>query len=343
MNIPNDSGAGYLPKGPLIGGLIVVLGLTAVGLVLLGTSPYGAGVSPDSTSYLATAESLLSGKGYVNHDGQPYTGWPPLFPTLLAGVGLLGIKPVVAARLLNALAMGAIVYTAAGLFARGIKSKVLLFLATLLAVFSLPLLSISVMAWTEPVFVLLIVLFLRQMAAFLREPTGSALVKGAVLAALCSLQRYTGVTAILTGAVVVLLPRLQDPLAARLKRLIGFACLACAPLAAWAVRNYALTSMLTGSPRIPSRYSLGENITCAADTLTRWFSPATVPLAIRAIGMGVILLLATAACLFNRHRAKGTPRRKGPDAWAARIALSFSRVLPRICSNFEINTVVPGG
>ncbi len=317
MDMPNNSESGHPRRRDITGGLTLVLGLAAAGLVLYSTSQYGVGVSPDSTVYLATAQNLRSGNGYVSHDGTLYTAQPPLFPTLLAALGLVEIKPVVAARLLNALAMGAIVFVSAGLCARHIKSTALFLIATLSAVFSLPLLSVSVMAWTEPVFVLLIVLFLRQMAAFLRQPTYAALVKGAVLAALCSLQRYTGVTAILTGAVVLWLPFSQGSMLSRLKRFLWFGFLACAPLGVWAIRSYRLTSTWSGSRRIPSCYSLEENVKTALDTLTRWFSPGAVPLSIRVIAVALVVLLAVAALFFHRHRARQTKGQDDLDMWPA--------------------------
>ena len=48
-------------------GWAIVAGLTvaAVALVLVNTSRYGAGISPDSTSYVAAARNLLAGRGYT--------------------------------------------------------------------------------------------------------------------------------------------------------------------------------------------------------------------------------------------------------------------------------------
>ena len=86
--------------------VIVLFSVAGVMLSLLSTSRYGVGLSSDSTEYISAARGLLAGQGYVCHDGSPYTGWPPLFPTLLAGIGLTGIDPTTAARFLNAFAFG---------------------------------------------------------------------------------------------------------------------------------------------------------------------------------------------------------------------------------------------
>ena len=66
---------------------VVSLALAGVGLVLLSTARYGAGLSPDSVAYLDVARSLASGKGFVSHTGEPLVWWPPLYPMLLALIG----------------------------------------------------------------------------------------------------------------------------------------------------------------------------------------------------------------------------------------------------------------
>ncbi len=317
LNTTNNIGSPNRTHPKAVQWAIFLLGLIAIGMVLLSTSRFGVGVTPDSTAYLTTAENLLAGKGYLWGHDQPFTGWPPLFPTLLAAVGLTGIDPVVAARLINALAMGGIVLISGRVFARHIQSKALTIVATLSTAFSLPLLNTSVMAWTEPVFVLLIVLFLVQMGTFLRRRVIWPLLGAGLFAALSSIQRYTGVTVILTGAMVVVMTRSEAPLARRLKQAGVFLCVACAPLTVWAIRNYTLTSMLTGNERVPSRYPLQENISDSFNTITTWFWPVTVALSTRLVIVGIILLVATAAFFLSRYKTERKTRPDTLDLWPA--------------------------
>lgn len=275
----------------VVGSLTVV----AVALVLVNTSRHGVGISPDSTGYLAAARSLLAGRGYTGCDGAPLTAWPPLFPTLLAGLGLAGIEPALGARLLNALAFGVMVFLSGRLFNRTLRSPPLAVIATATVALFFPLIQVASMAWTEPVFVLLITLFVLQGRAYQRRPRLTSLGLLALLAALCSLQRYAGVAIIMAGFILVLLPTRGDSRANRLKALVCFAVIACTPLALWMVRNYALTSTFSGHPRIPSIYSLGQNVLDAIETVTAWFVPDAVALETRGPVMGILMLLVAAA------------------------------------------------
>ncbi len=60
------------------------IGITAF-ILLMWITPYGSGVSPDSTIYIGSAKSLLSGKGFSYR----VTHFPPLYPLFLAAAGLL--------------------------------------------------------------------------------------------------------------------------------------------------------------------------------------------------------------------------------------------------------------
>ena len=66
--------------------------LSAAGalVVFFGTSRFGIGISPDSVNYISCARELIKGNGFISYDGTPFTLWPPLYPTLLGILGLLG-------------------------------------------------------------------------------------------------------------------------------------------------------------------------------------------------------------------------------------------------------------
>src|SRR5271157_2085037 len=68
---------------------LTLLSLVGLGFVLMVTHKYGAGVSSDAARNLATAESLLQGKGFVDMLGAPFVLWPPLYPLLLAALSWL--------------------------------------------------------------------------------------------------------------------------------------------------------------------------------------------------------------------------------------------------------------
>lgn len=130
--------------------------------VFLSTSRYGAGLSPDSVGYIGTARNLTIGAGFNSYDGAPVVVWPPLYPALLALVsGIFKGDPLFLANVLNALIFGLIVYVGGVLTFKHLSTfPALAFVGTLAILVSIPLFQVSVMAWSEPLFILLLLLSL---------------------------------------------------------------------------------------------------------------------------------------------------------------------------------------
>ena len=252
--------------------------LLAAGLVCWGTSRYGVGLSPDSIGYLGTARSLLDGRGFVNHAGIPFTAWPPLYPALLAAGG----AELPAARLLGLAAIAGIVLAGGSWALAATRSRPLALLCALSLATSVSLLSVSSMAWSEPVFILLALLSLRALAA---ERHGAA----AAATAVACVTRYAG---------VVLLPILLcrvltaggDPLRRRILRAVLATALAALPLAAWLLRNVAVTGR-PGGERFPSAQGLLDNVAAVG----RAFGTRLVSRSAGESVPGVVSFLALAA------------------------------------------------
>ena len=128
--------------------IVVILSFVGVGTVFISTSLYGAGLSPDSVGYISAARSLLSGDGYTRYHGDVLVHWPPLFPTLLAVLGLAGIEPLVGARIINILAFGLTIFFSGQLLRMYLRSNSLVILGTASVALSLHLLYVSNMVWT---------------------------------------------------------------------------------------------------------------------------------------------------------------------------------------------------
>lgn len=285
---------------------LVILSLIGIVLVLISTSRYGVGLSPDSVRYISAARSLLLGNGYLSYDGSPLVVHPPFFSTVLAIFGLIGIEPLDGARFVNAFVFGLIVFTSGQLFRMAIKSKALIILGTVSILLSYPLLRISTYAWSEPLFVLLAILFIIYLQRFLNIRAFVTLFSLSILAALSCLQRYMGVTIILTGfALIIFLPKAH--LKERLKYAIVFGVMSITPFVIWILRNYMLTSMFTGV-RLPSQRTLLYNTFSTLRCLTTWFVPHEVPFWIRLIGIGFVvsILMAVARLLHYRLNRRST-------------------------------------
>lgn len=279
---------------------LVILSLIGIILVLISTSKYGVGLSMDSVNYISAARSLLLGRGYLYYDESPLVHFPPLFSTVLAIFGLIGIEPLDGARFVNAFVFGLIVFTSGQLFRMAIKSNALVILGTVSILLSYPLLYVSTHAYSEPLFVLLAVLFIIYLIKFLNQRRFIVLFLLSILAALSCLQRYMGVTIILTGfASIIFLPKAH--LKERLKYAIVFGVMSITPFIIWILRNYMLTSTFTGV-RLPSQRTLLYNTVSTLSCLTTWFMPYEVPFWIGLIGSSFVVFILITVIHFLHHK-----------------------------------------
>jgi len=257
----------------LLPGFLLSLAAFGTAFILLTTSAYGVGISPDSVGYLSIARNLSEGNGYVNYRGEEVVVWPPLLPAILALVkSSVGIDPVEAARFFNAIVFGLVVALANWVILTHIRSShksIYAMFGVGWFLFSTPLLIVSVMAWTEPLFILLTMLFLISMSYFLRTGHLRVLLASSALAACAALTRYIGVTLIMTGLVVIIVIH-RDSLRNKLSKCLLFGGLSAFPLAIWALRNWVVSDTFFGQ-RTPSTFSLVYNLTRTRDTLFGWF------------------------------------------------------------------------
>lgn len=282
--------------------ILAVLSLIGMAVVLLSTSRYGVGLSPDSVHYISAARSLLMCKGYSHYDGSLFVCWPPLFPTLLAIAGLLGIEPLDGARFINAFAFGLIIFAAGQLFLKHIRSRALVLLGIVSILLSMPLLLVSTMAWTEPLFILFVVLFINFLLEFLDEGRLLVFFSLSILAALSCLQRYIGITVVLTGFVLIIFLMPKASLLRRLKYAIAFGVISITPSVIWIIRNYSLTATFTGG-RTPSSLSFFQNAMFALDVFTTWFMPHQVPFPMRLIGVGFVVSILMTMVVFSHYKS----------------------------------------
>jgi hypothetical protein len=89
--------------------VLLFLGALAAAIMLLATER-GVGLSSDSLIYINASGNLLEGRGLSRLSGvdgtRPITHYPPPYPPLLAGLQLLGMGRLAAARALQVLSFG---------------------------------------------------------------------------------------------------------------------------------------------------------------------------------------------------------------------------------------------
>jgi hypothetical protein len=328
-------------------------GLAAIAWVFFNTSRYGAGLVPDSANYVSAARSLLAGRGLLCSDGTPFVNWPPLFPAILALLGLRGMDVFVGVRIVNSLVFGTTVFLSIRLLGTALKSGLLVLAGALLVVGSNALQSVSSMLLSDAVFCLLVVAFTAVLANLLATRTKTLLAMCCVLAALLCLQRYVGLAIVFAGVLSLLVWLRGSSLRRRVVDagvLLGAAGL---PLSGWLIRNYLVTSTVTGE-RSPAVQTVFQKLVMALVIIGDWFRPRMQPgwLAWLLFGFFVAALAGLiAAALTN---AKRTARSSAMIVRVSAVALvvfvltlsvlssivALDEVSPRLLAPIYVPTVI---
>ncbi len=245
-------------------------------MVNYGASKYGIGVSPDSVGYISTAQSLLNRTGFYLFNNEPFVHWPPLYPILLAALGLLGINPLVGAKLFNMIAFGFTIFSSGFLLLKVIESSVLFFWAVLSFIFSEPLLEVSVMAWSEPIYIFLSVLFFLVFSGYLKQEKAQKLLLCSAIAALVCLQRYVGVILVATGALSIPLFAQNSQIMRRARNALIFTTIALLPTIMWGGYNFSRAGTFAGH-RNPAYWGALRHLSDLVTVISGWFIPLSVP------------------------------------------------------------------
>ena len=283
--------------------LLVALAALGVAHVLVRTASYGAAIDADGINYLGTAENLLAGDGLITHRGQPLLLWPPFFPMLTAFIGLPGIEPLEAGRLLNAAALGLIVLVA-GLWLRSaLRSRAVAAGGAVALVVSLPLNHLASQFLSETLFALLTLLALRSLGGFL-EGRDDRLIPAALFAALAALTRYAGLALLIAGTLLPLLRR-DLPLTGRLWRAVLFGAAASIPLALALARNRLVSDTWTGTRGFATNQTITDSLTEIDAVVGGWLLPAGTfdwPAGVPWAGVWIVVLAAVAVAALARGR-----------------------------------------
>ena len=223
--------------------VVLVVWVVSAGLMYWMMS-HGPGITPDAIVYLEAARSALAGHGLVVAS-VPMTHFPPVYPLLLAAIGLVDHDLLHAARLLNAFLFGANIVLAGSAVYLATDRRVLpAAYAALLFLVSGPVLDLHAMAWSEPLFLALTLSGLLVLAARVTFPNRRMLVLGATCLGLAMASRYAGIMLIPVLLFVLWFmgsrsfsDRVHDTLIAM--------PLAVGPLGLWMVRNAMMSHGVT--------------------------------------------------------------------------------------------------
>jgi hypothetical protein len=185
---------------------------------------------------------------------------------------LTGLELLDAVRALNALLYGAAVLLTGYLAAEHLDDDPLLrIFGLVLTTASFSLLKIFAMAWSEPLFIVLSLLFLIVLGTGSRMEGFKAILALGTIGGLATLTRYSGIALLFLGAIVVF-RRGSAQLWSRTAQVLVYAAIASSPFLVWLARNHQLTGTATGS-RTAFAMTLGTAISTTSFVLVVWFLP----------------------------------------------------------------------
>ncbi len=270
----------------------------------------GPGVSPDSTVYLETARNLLSGNGF-SVDGRPLTHFPPCYPLLLAGVGLVMDGDVLLAAHwlcvilfgLNLVLLGATAFLMSG------RNSLATFLAVLFFSLSPSFLMVHSMAWSEAPFLAFLLTSVVLLSVSLAQDRAGLLLLSAITLGCAVMTRYAGIAAFPAMAVALLVFG-DRPLRERSRRALLYFTVALSPLLMWLARNLVVAASATNrSFRVHPFDS--HDVTMLVTTVWEWFLPITSDDSLIRVlvgGCGLLVLIGTLVVLGKETLRR--PRRR---------------------------------
>lgn len=298
-------------RGREVGWALGLLAVAALALAMqLHATRFGPGLRGDSVWYIAGARQLIRGLGYARLTGDgspvPITAFPPLYSMLLAALGWVSRQdPLVVSRYLNSVLYPANTLLLAWLIRRLAGSALLALLGALVFVSGWPFFYLHMLAMTEGLFYLLVMLSLVSLErATAREGVGWPLLAG-TLAVAATLTRYAGVALLPVGVLSLLLLR-RTSLGQRLVALASFSIAFGLPLGAWLMRNARLGGSATGRGL---RFHLTRaDIVLNLDTAARWVLPFEMVRQTRILlflGLSGVVGLAVLYLIYSAWRRYG--------------------------------------
>lgn len=280
------------------------------------TSLPGPGLDPDAMSYLGAAQSLAAGQGlripaapwHTAASTAPLAHFPPGYPLVIAAGIRAGFTPVESARVIMALAaavtaVGTLIALWSAWSAVGGVMAVLLLLVTP----AMTVVHASVLS--EPLFLALMALFLCAMMRAKRDAVRSWAM--GTLAAAAIMVRYAGAALVLAAVLDAWLN--DEPVKARVRRLLSVAALPVLAMAAWTlsrVRDPATESIRTSALYVAH---WDRTITEGVTTARIWLAPGveSLPLATALALTAVAVLVALTVRSARATRTTEAQRRGG--------------------------------
>jgi 4-amino-4-deoxy-L-arabinose transferase-like glycosyltransferase len=223
---------------------LCILSLLGMSILYYAT-PWGPSVGSDSVYYITSAENLYKGIGFGlpwgNTALRPYAGNPPLYPFAVLGFLFLGFDVVSAARWVNILLFGALVFSLGWFVFHQTRSVLLALGVSILAIVLPHMFDVFSSAMSEPLFYVLFFVASFLFLQYLEKHDLKLLVGVAVFLGLAFLTRYTALAAMAATGVLLLFAG-PKPWKKKITHAVLLAVLAALPGIAWLLYSYNMTS-----------------------------------------------------------------------------------------------------
>ena len=238
--------------------------------IYLYTKHSGIGISPDSIAYMSTARNIHAHLQIKDYNESPLVDFPLFYPIFLSAWMFITTLDVMSfAPILNGFLFAVIIYLTGWIIegfvtpAKWYKYIILSFI-----IISPCLLEVYSMLWSETLFILLTMLFFISFRYYLQSHSIKRLLLVSCIVSLACVTRYTGITLIGTGGLILLLDNHLNPKKKTIHILL-FGSLSIVLLIINLVRNSILSGTLTGE-REKSITSFINNVYYFGHVLCDW-------------------------------------------------------------------------
>lgn len=245
---------------------IIIAAFVIFSFALIYISMYwGVGLTPDSLIYIRIAESLATGN--AADSSQHY---PPLYSFLLFLPSVVVDDTLISARWIQILIFLSTIISLAVMLKRITDQGTGWVFIGIFVIFTAPhLFSIYMMAWSEPLFLLLTLAGFYFLAHFISNQKKSILIWSAVFFALAFSTRYVGIVPIGT-AILGLIIFSKKHWSERLKNAGFFTFLSLLPMLLWII--WGQVTQEPGIPRVFAYHPISiEKLSSGIEEMLGWF------------------------------------------------------------------------
>ncbi|MDO6431588.1 hypothetical protein Q4E93_13370 [Flavitalea sp. BT771] len=262
----------------------------------------GIGVSPDSVVYMSTASNIRHHGAINDFTGSPMMDFPAGYPVFLSGIMLVtGLEPMQFATVLNGLLFGTLIFLSGWMMERfSHHNRVYKIILLSIIMLSPCLLEVYSMVWSETLFLLLSLLFIRTARRYHLTHSIEAMALLGVIAAVACVMRYAGVSLVLLGGFLMITDR-GTTWGKKVVHIILFGLISISLAALNVYRNHLVTGTLTGY-REKAVTSLGKNLEYFGSVFCDWLPFFDDPYKYPALVGVVCLLICLAAYLYRLIR-----------------------------------------